>query len=173
MSVGEANAVITRIGACTVVSVKTIHGVRIRIHVPDDVDETAVRHALDEAWRVEVDRRKLSDVERIDYDSLDPGIRRVVSLLNELGFSTCDSGDGVSKPKGEGVIDIPHVFHRTNRPFEAAQNLLNELRRMGIRVDESGHGPVWIEASQDPVSGVGLVGLYGLNDAGLPPDVRS
>lgn len=35
----------------------------------------------------------------VDYDHLDPGIRDVVRLLNDAGFKTTDSGDGVSKPK--------------------------------------------------------------------------
>ena len=33
----------------------------------------------------------------IDYGELDPGIRETVRRLNEEGFETCDSGDGVSK----------------------------------------------------------------------------
>lgn len=34
----------------------------------------------------------------MNYDDLDPGIREVVRLVNEAGFVTTDSGDGVSKP---------------------------------------------------------------------------
>jgi hypothetical protein len=36
-------------------------------------------------------------VDELNYEELDPGIRDTVRLLNEAGFETCDSGDGVSK----------------------------------------------------------------------------
>jgi hypothetical protein len=44
---------------------------------------------------------------------VDPGIREAVQRLNEAGFHTSDSGDGVSKPadwylSGE-AIPMPHV----------------------------------------------------------------
>lgn len=50
----------------------------------------------------------------VNYDELDPGIREVVKMLNDHGFETSDSGDGVSKPKewfesGE-AIPFPHVI---------------------------------------------------------------
>lgn len=49
--------------------------------------------------------------EPIDYDALDPGIRDVVRAINEWGWETCDSGDGVSKPADyECALRFPHVF---------------------------------------------------------------
>src|SRR3990167_5413157 len=50
-------------------------------------------------------RRQLT----VDYESLDPGIRDVVRKLRANGFETADSGDGISKPAGERVMDFPHV----------------------------------------------------------------
>lgn len=45
----------------------------------------------------------------VDLDELDPGIRRVVALLNSRGWVTTDSGDGVTKEPGPDVIPMPHV----------------------------------------------------------------
>ena len=52
-------------------------------------------------------------VDRPNYDELDPGIRDIVRALNDAGFYTTDSGDGVSKPQdwydGGDAIPYPHV----------------------------------------------------------------
>ena len=54
--------------------------------------------------------------------ALDPGIRKMVKWMRQLGYDTTDSGDGVSKfnklaahpndpdEAPEGVIDTPHVI---------------------------------------------------------------
>ena len=34
-----------------------------------------------------------------ETEALDPGIRRLVTLLRAHGFETTDSGDGVTKPR--------------------------------------------------------------------------
>lgn len=49
----------------------------------------------------------------INYDELDPGIRDVVRAINEWGWTTCDSGDGVSKPDFARTFDCPHVVATT------------------------------------------------------------
>jgi len=43
------------------------------------------------------------------WEHLDPGIVNAVKLFNELGYTTCDSGDGVSKGKGDHITPFPHV----------------------------------------------------------------
>lgn len=53
----------------------------------------------------------------VDYAALDPGIREIVRRVNDAGFETTDSGDGVSKPAdwyaiGE-AIPFPHVVAAT------------------------------------------------------------
>lgn len=52
-------------------------------------------------------------VRRPDYAELDPGIRETVRQLNDAGFTTTDSGDGVSKPRAAfddgDAIPYPHV----------------------------------------------------------------
>lgn len=51
-----------------------------------------------------------------DFDSLqlDPGIRAIVMEFRANGFTTTDSGDGISKHEqgidDEGTLDCPHVF---------------------------------------------------------------
>lgn len=51
-----------------------------------------------------------------DYDTIDPGVRRLVRLLREHGFDTNDSGDGYSKiAQGydpEQMAHVPHVATR-------------------------------------------------------------
>lgn len=51
-----------------------------------------------------------------DYDTIDPGVRRLVRLLREHGFDTSDSGDGHSKiAQGydpEQMAHVPHVATR-------------------------------------------------------------
>ncbi|HEX8030309.1 MAG TPA: hypothetical protein VF491_17665 [Vicinamibacterales bacterium] len=53
----------------------------------------------------------------VNYDELDPGIREIVRRVNQAGFETTDSGDGVSKPaawyeSGE-AIPFPHLVATT------------------------------------------------------------
>ena len=48
----------------------------------------------------------------VPYHALDPGIVGVVRRLNEFGYETTDSGDGVSKPDVGRVFDFPHVAVR-------------------------------------------------------------
>ena len=47
---------------------------------------------------------------KINYNNLDPGIREFVRELNDAGFVTTDSGDGVSKPEFARVLHERHVF---------------------------------------------------------------
>lgn len=60
-----------------------------------------------------------SDIERPDYKALDPGIRDVVRLLNDHGFQTTDSGDGLSKPaewyESGCAMPFPNVAMTTTR----------------------------------------------------------
>lgn len=61
----------------------------------------------------------------MDVAALDPGIRDTVHLLASRGFTTTDSGDGVSKPADERVFDCPHVAAVTTRDV-----FLSEADRM-------------------------------------------
>jgi hypothetical protein len=121
----------------------------------------------------------------INYNELDPGIRKVVRLLNDNGYTTTDSGDGYSK-KGtdqeECMLEIPNVVILTDR-----ENLLNEADRLLALLTEQGvqggpdqttveelAGPqpegtefgdgVMIEASYDPEGQSSVILLTGLDD---------
>jgi len=131
----------------------------------------------------------------IPYDEIDPGIRKVVRLLNSNNLRTTDSGDGVSKVGGphEGCMltdpvtgkGIPNVTMvvAPSMLVEAADHLLALLTKHGVNVgpDEAtvtelagpqpegtayGDG-VFIEASYDPTSGTAILLLTGLDDMRL------
>jgi len=112
----------------------------------------------------------------VDYDSLDPGIREVVRWVNDHGFATCDSGDGVTKLSDPAwdpdcINDVPHVVITVEpvRLVSQARRLLAALRAAGVPVDRltpDGSG-VGIQASYDPVDGTAAIILSGLDDAGL------
>lgn len=85
--------------------------------------------------------------------NLDPGIRDLVVRLNGAGFVTTDSGDGVSKPEDERVLDFPHVFcASTIATMVADADRLLPLLPKGWRV----------EASYSPNDGGSvIIGAYG------------
>lgn len=97
----------------------------------------------------------------LDLSQLDPGIRGAVAWLRMHGFDTTDSGDGVSKPGDERVLDIPHVFMvvAPEHLVAEADRLLSLLLENGVDVDQIGCEVASIEASYDPVSGTGVITL--------------
>lgn len=112
-------------------------------------------------------------------ENLDPGIASTVAWLNERGFRTCDSGDGVSKePDPSCVLPYPHVVISLDDPatmVAEADRLADALQEAGYHVENIGpsHVPYLagghfsIQASYDPVGESALVELMGrLPDAG-------
>lgn len=80
----------------------------------------------------------------MNYDALDPGIRDVVRRLNDAGFTTTDSGDGVSKQGMECAIDVPNVACRTT-----TATMFTDADRLATVLDSE-----WaIQASYDPRDG--------------------
>jgi hypothetical protein len=109
----------------------------------------------------------------IDYDLLDPGIREVVRWLRDNGFETTDSGDGKSKPADERVLDYPHVFMVTTQNsmrstvLSLASMVVNDL---GIKpVPYGADGGPWIQLSFDPVTRTAIIELSHLDDSMLKP----
>lgn len=91
----------------------------------------------------------------IDYDALDPGIRAVVQAINEWGWVTTDSGDGVSKPADhECVLRFPHVFcesHALPSSLVSEANLLTKYLREAF-------GPEWyVEVSYSTKDGKAIL----------------
>ena len=98
---------------------------------------------------------------------LTPGIRKTVLWLRSHGYDTTDSGDGVTNVEAgmECALDIPHVCMMTTplKMVAASRNLLDLVTSVGIKAEQG-----MIEASYDPVSGVALLMLYGVDDKMLP-----
>ena len=108
---------------------------------------------------------------------LDPGIRNVVALIRGAGFETTDSGDGVSKLGTEqaGCMRTePHVVVRVPLgTLERSTDLLVAfLQSLGLTVvplpfDKVLPGEVCVEGVYAPASGVALIDVTHLDDAGL------
>lgn len=122
-----------------------------------------------DAWRRGAEA---AEGDAVDYDAMNPGIRRTVRWLRTHGFRTCDSGDGATHDH-ECDRDYAYVAIRDDdRPDETATRLLGLLREMGITVEQIGvDGGVWIQSSFDPVTGIGIVDVSHLSDAVLPPGI--
>lgn len=99
-----------------------------------------------------------------------PGITKTVEWLNNNGFDTSDSGDGVVNIAAmmEGALEYPNVTIPV-RPAEMvymASALLILLKKVGVDVlpaSEDTSIPC-ISASYDPADNSAIVMLYGVDD---------
>jgi hypothetical protein len=123
-----------------------------------------------------------------DYAQLDPGIRRLVRLLRDSGFDTCDSGDGVSKFEDDAIQPdacaepTAHVYAQVDSEamISEADRLLALLEAKGRPglLDETFVEPVSeqvvprviVEAGYYPASGKAMVSVHGVTDADLLED---
>ena len=81
-------------------------------------------------------------------DGLDPGIVRVVGILQAAGFCTTDSGDGISKPPDAIEMPFPHVVAVVD-----ADQLVAESHRMAAVL-----GDGWcVEGSYSPHDGKAIL----------------
>jgi len=102
---------------------------------------------------------------------INPNIVRMVALLQENGFKTCDSGDGKTHAAGCDR-DYGYVSMTT-----APENLLAESHRLvrvleavGIKIyDMNPNDLPCIQASYDPVNQGALIDLMFITDDLLPP----
>ena len=107
---------------------------------------------------------------------LNPGIRRIVALLNEAGFATTDSGDGETHDfecdRDYGYVSI--VVDRANLASEADRvaalltghgvqptNMAVAAKDTPVRPPE---GHCWIQANYSPVDGVAIVDVQYVHD---------
>lgn len=104
-------------------------------------------------------------MQEINYEELNPGIRRVVKMLREAGFRTTDSGDGVTNNAMEGALLLPHVHC-----VVASVSMVAEARRMLSLFTDAGLdvAPGQIQAVFDPMDGVCTLSVYGIKDEMLP-----
>lgn len=100
----------------------------------------------------------------VDYGALDPGVRRLVRVLNEDGFVTTDSGDGATK--GEDGEPYPHV-HMVLPDYadmvQASHRLLN-LVREAVTVEPA---DLAIQASYSPLDGLKTLSVFNVADRHL------
>lgn len=99
---------------------------------------------------------------------LDPGVRRTVLLLRDLGYETTDSGDGASK--GEAGLPFAHVciVVEPARLVEEADRLWRELQERGVVVLPVGDGPsAWIQATHDPANRIATIMVGNVDDMRL------
>lgn len=110
--------------------------------------------------------------DKLDCETLDPGIRRVVQVLRTHHFQTTDSGDGVTKcdPKSptymECAINVPHVFMTVDPTVlvTSALRLHRVITALGVVLNSE----IRIEASYDPADDSAMLMLFGLTDDMLP-----
>ena len=106
-------------------------------------------------------------------EELNPGIRRVVQLLNEDGWTTIDSGDGETHDHACDR-DVGYVVIKLNRDVPgfdmevAAHEVYELLRSRGIEFG-SGEGDVLISANYSPVDGFAFIDISGIHDRMLKP----
>ena len=81
----------------------------------------------------------------INYDKLDPGIRNTVKALNEAGFHTTDSGDGISKPADAREMDFPHVAMKCSK-----EQIHSEADRLLAFMQDREPGKWVVEATYFP-----------------------
>jgi hypothetical protein len=105
-------------------------------------------------------------------NDLDPGIRHTVAFLNANGFTTSDSGDGVSKPAAgdDEALNMAHVYISVDHP----SNMITEARRLrdllasvGVNIGPQGPDGAAIQATYDPGDDSAIIALYGVDDAAL------
>lgn len=105
----------------------------------------------------------------VDYEQLDPGVRKMVRWLRENGFETTDSGDGETKSdEARAFGDIPHVCIKTTR-----KDLLTEADRLWNILGYNlplvmNRGEVHVEATYDPADRSAIILLLRLHDRMLP-----
>lgn len=111
--------------------------------------------------------------------TLNPNIARTVAWLRDLGYETCDSGDGQTHL---AACDRPYPYVCMKCPpdllVQSAMELRETLRGLGVPVVSvtaafaAGERPsgVCIQASYDPIDGYALLDLMGLDDNGPPSE---
>lgn len=99
------------------------------------------------------------EMEPINYEELDPGVRELVASLRGHGWETTDSGDGRSKPAEDRAFgDMAHVVIESAEP-QALVDEAHSLHEWMVLATQ--RNPAWagwkVEASYDPESRVGLL----------------
>ena len=102
---------------------------------------------------------------------LNPGIQKLVDALNEGGFITTDSGDGIThdyacdRPYGYVVVLVPDK----NNLVSSTDSLGSFLERLGLRVvpqkeEPPPEGSCTIQATYCPVDGYAVIDISYVHD---------
>ena len=108
-----------------------------------------------------------------DASNINPGIRRVVKLLNDAGFMTCDSGDGETHDHSCDR-DEPYVVVRTRPDWlvEVSNNIARLLEKQGLG-DRLEVFDIIITATYSPIDGIAAIDISGIHDRMLPADLEA
>lgn len=110
--------------------------------------------------------------------TINPGIRRIVELLNEAGFRTTDSGDGETH---DHACDRDHGYvviqAEPKALVEASDAIAAVLEGWGITVGEPAMHPpppgtCWVQATYCPADGIAVIDVSYIHDRMLPEEVR-
>ena len=98
----------------------------------------------------------------MNVEEIQPTMRETVVWLNEIGFRTTDSGDGVGNAGMGCEIPRAHVFIQ----LDDGASLVEESHRLMRRAQGRWPGiRVSIEGSYSPTDGLGVLMLWDVTDA--------
>jgi hypothetical protein len=107
----------------------------------------------------------------MNFNEINPGIVKLVAMLQAHGFNTTDSGDGVTNvPLMECVLETPHVFMKVDPDKMIAEsNRLYELMRDKANFDQDiemipPQPTGAIEVSYSPIDKTAVIALLNLDD---------
>jgi hypothetical protein len=115
-------------------------------------------------------------MEDFNYHQLDPGVRRLVRWLRNLGFVTTDSGDGYTKlmenSNDPDVLEYPHVFMivACEQMYQEAARLVAALHTLGIEIKQWDGCEIipMVWAEWDAGDQTAVIGLIHVDDTMLP-----
>ena len=110
--------------------------------------------------------------EPIDYDALNPGIRKLVRRLRETGFETVDSGDGATRnyecDPGFAYVSITVL---PGKLAQEARRLAKWVRGLGFELGQWGEDGqpegIVVDASYFPAPDEAIIQIAGLADKQL------
>jgi hypothetical protein len=106
--------------------------------------------------------------EKLDIESIDPGLRRTVLWLKSLGFHTEAATENDADQSGLAFV---HVRTTPERLIPDADRLCKALRQIGALVCKAetfeGAG-CWVAATYEPVDSGAVLTLVGFDDSALP-----
>lgn len=105
---------------------------------------------------------------------LDPKIRNLVLLINQIGYTTTDSGDGSKFGQMEGALNIPHVVIQLPQEDRTKDALIKDAFILWAilkkQLKAEARPRLNIEISYSIKDNLGLFIVSGINDDDLLED---